>query len=144
MSHTAWNTKHNFLEVDSKLRIHPVVDERVDARVGHCKPVEEKIEVTDVCGLSDGGFMENSDEVDMVWSPADHEDENNESDHFDNLKVSNHFTWKKKGSNPLSSCWLYFWSLLLEESPQAAELSCLLSTSACKSAGRRRAFQTSG
>ena len=69
-----WKTEENFVEICSEFRIHPVVDNGIDTRICHCKPVKEEVEVSNVSSFGDGRFMKDDDEVDMVRSPAHHED----------------------------------------------------------------------
>ena len=67
-------TEQTFDKICSEFRIHPVVDNGIDTRICHCEPVEEEVKVSDISSFGDGRLMEDKDEVDMVRSPAHHED----------------------------------------------------------------------
>ena len=67
--------------------IHPVIDERIDTSLTHGQPVEEEVDVADVGDLGDGGVVVGVDEVDMIGSPADHKDENNQGEHQHHLAI---------------------------------------------------------
>ena len=69
-----WDTAQHLVEVGSEPGAHPVVDDGIDTGVGHGQPVEEEVDVADVLGLGDGRVVVYQDEVDVVWSPAHHED----------------------------------------------------------------------
>ena len=79
-------TADDFIEEGTESIIHPVVDDRIDTGVSHGKPVEEEVDMADVGSLGDGGIVEYKDEEDMVRSPTDHENENNNRKHLHNLK----------------------------------------------------------
>ena len=67
--------------------IHPVIDERIDASLTHCQPVEEKVDVADVGDGGDGGVVVGVDEVDVVGGPAHHKDQNNQGEHQHHLAI---------------------------------------------------------
>ena len=65
--------------------VHPVVDDGVDAGVGHGQPVEAQVDVADVGHLGDGGVVVGVDEVDVIGGPAHHEDAHHHSKHLHQL-----------------------------------------------------------
>ena len=65
--------------------VHDIVDDRVNTGIGHGQPVETKVDMTNVGLPGDGWKVVGINEVDMIRSPANHEDDNNESKHFDNF-----------------------------------------------------------
>ena len=80
------HTAQDLVEVGSEPGVHDVVDDGVDAGVGHGQPVEEEEDVPDVGLPSYGGVVVGVDEVDVVGGPAYHEDQDNTSEHFYNLE----------------------------------------------------------
>ena len=78
-------TANNSFEISPESTIHPVVDDGVDAGVGHGQPVEEEVDVPNVFICGDGGIVVGVYEVDVVGSPTHYKSQNNYSKHFDNL-----------------------------------------------------------
>ena len=76
--------------------VHGVVDQGVDAAVGHGQPVECQEHVWGVPGLHEGGVVEEVDEVDMVGEPADAKDSNHNTKHFNNLQQSQNIEDEKE------------------------------------------------
>ena len=81
--------EENHVEIVSEPLVHPVVDDGVDASGGHGQPVEGQVDVVDVGDPVDGGVVVGVDEVDVIWSPADHEDPDHHREHLDQL------TWRQ-------------------------------------------------
>ena len=73
MLQVVWNTAEYFVEIGTEPGVHHVVDEGVDAGVGHGQPVEEKKDVANVGLPCNGGIVVRVDEVDMIRRPANHE-----------------------------------------------------------------------
>ena len=67
--------------------IHPVIDERIDASLTHCQPVEEKVDVADVGDGGDLRVVVGVDEVDVVGGPAHHEDDHHQRQHLHDLHL---------------------------------------------------------
>ena len=78
----------NLVEVSSKAFVHPVVNDRIHASVGHGQHVEEQVKVTNIMSSCEGRLVKYQDEVDVIWSPANSKHEDNDGKHFDNLKIS--------------------------------------------------------
>lgn len=79
------DTTEDLIEVGPETSVHPIVDDGVDASVGHGQPVESEIYVADVAIAGDGGVVVAVDEVDMIGGPTHHEDHHHEGEHLDNL-----------------------------------------------------------
>ena len=62
--------------------VHPVVDDWVDACVGHGQPVESQVDVGDVGYLDNARVVVGVDEVDVVGRPANHEDGHHHREHL--------------------------------------------------------------
>lgn len=65
--------------------VHPVVNERVDHRVGHGEPVEGQVHVLDVAAGCDGVVVVGVDEIAVVRQPAECKDGYHEDEHPDYL-----------------------------------------------------------
>ena len=83
----SWNTEENHIKIGTKSLVHPIVDDGINTGVGHGQPVEAKVYVANVGHLGDGRVVVGVDEVDVVRSPAYHEDCNNHSKHFHQLQI---------------------------------------------------------
>ena len=80
-----WDTTKDLIEIGPEPSVHPVVDDGVDASVGHGQPVEAKVDVANVAVAGDGGVVVAVDEVDVIGGPAHHEDHHDAGEHLDNL-----------------------------------------------------------
>ena len=69
-------------------RVHEVVNDGVDARVGHGEPIKGQKDVLDVLGPLDSWVVVRVNEVSVVGQPAHPEVEYQDNQHFDNLKKS--------------------------------------------------------
>ena len=78
--------EEDHVEIVSEPLVHPVVDDGVDAGGGHGQPVEGQVDVVDVGDPVDGGVVVGVDEVDVVRSPAHHEDPHHHREHLDQLR----------------------------------------------------------
>ena len=85
----------NLLEICPESCIHPVVDDGVDAGVGHSQPVEEEVDVADVGLPCDSGVVVGIYEVDVVGCPAYDEYQYHYAKHFYNLKCTILLFFKK-------------------------------------------------
>ena len=83
--HVARQEEENHVEVISESLVHPVVDDGVNTGGGHGQPVEGQVDVVDVGDPLDGGVVVGVDEVDVVGSPAHHEDPDHHREHLDQL-----------------------------------------------------------
>ena len=86
MLQVVWDAAEHFVEVGTEPGVHDVVDDRVDAGVGHGQPVEEEEDVPDVGLPGYGGVVVGVDEVDVVGGPAHHEDQDDTCEHLHNLE----------------------------------------------------------
>lgn len=66
--------------------VHPVVNERVDHRVGHGEPVEGEEEVLHVLGVRHRAVVVRVDEVGVVRQPAHREDQHDDDEHPHHLR----------------------------------------------------------
>ena len=76
------DTAKNGVEVGAKPFVHPIVDDWIDTGIGHGQPVEAQVDVVNVRDLGDGWIVVGVQEVDVVGSPANHEDCHDHSKHL--------------------------------------------------------------
>ena len=80
---------HSVIQIDfDESPVHPVIDEGVNTGLTHGQPVEQEVDVADIGDLHDGGVVVGVNEVDMVGGPANHKDENNQSEHQHHLVIN--------------------------------------------------------
>ena len=68
--------------------IHVVVDDWVDHGMRHGEPVEREKDVLDVPHVHHGGVVVGVDEVGVVRQPTDAEDQDEDNQHLDDLKLT--------------------------------------------------------
>ena len=70
------------VEIRPESGVHPVVDDGVDTGGGHGQPVEGQVDVADPGDPGDLRVVVGVDEVDVVGSPAHHEDPHHHREHL--------------------------------------------------------------